>query len=143
MREQTAGQSKTFLFLSTSNRNPYQSYSASTAHSSFHPFTMEDGLPGLLAVDLFDTNAASKPSKTQRTDQTEEAFQTVKAVYHPKVENGNVCYLCFLSGPEFLSRHNGISDGNQANEIRSTNTSNCPFRIPQCIHNYFVTWSMP
>lgn len=53
---------------------------------------MDDEADGIFNIALSDSDAEETPAKpARRTDQTEAAFQEVKASYSARIENGNVC----------------------------------------------------
>lgn len=56
---------------------------------------MEAEYDGLNAFQLSDSELEADPveKKKERTGQTEEDWQQVKAAYYAKVENGNVSIL--------------------------------------------------
>lgn len=57
---------------------------------SSHKNNMYEEEDGLLNIYVSDAEEDPVAKKAQRTDQTEEDFQTVKRTYDAKVENGEV-----------------------------------------------------
>lgn len=64
---------------------------------------MDDEAGGILNIALSDSDADDTPAKPgRRTDQTESAFQEVKASYSVRVENGNVLLPCHEYAPFYV-----------------------------------------